>query len=923
MHAWYDQVIALVRELALQFVMTGDGPGATTRVAIVTFASSAVTLTPLSGDTNVVLAALEQSLAAGTHGFTNISDGLVAGATALAELAARPSAERVLLLLTDGEQSPQFGGTAAAAMQAAKLRAEGIQIHAWGFDGSREDALRAIASEPATRFVGFNGTVVELRDRFADGAFCARATQPDLPPSPPAPPQAPSPPATPPSPEPPLAPPPPAYPPLPPGEAYIETVRGGLASAPAPPTVGCRLHAQRRLVATASMAQKMQTSLGVLLATPPHAAATTSVGVSVTAAGTYDLSIRGPCAPIFSLLLDEARFLANLGKLSDLPQNLRFVIDVAFECYVIRALGTLPPLLYSGPPPPWMPTLPPSPPYPPQYPQGTIAPGSIFDSISEAAAGGTRGEPRLRIFLISLGVLGATLLTLGALVGLVRVLRLRMQDTNLPARTSVQAASPGRNRSRSLSHQSVAPLPEGPAECSGAVEFSRAQATAQSTRAASSSRLRPQMKVAFQRIGILLEQRRVSRRSGAAVHPATSTRSSHARLYAPAAVLRNPVVFHDSDGNLRCEDSGEQPLSIPSQDEMDERWTRRARNQRSQQRGSRIGPGVGTSPATSHSLETRMEPTPALRGNLNDERNEGSIVSSQDLSMAEPAYDLNVAHNLTTRTADGQLVWAAPEPAYNLELAHSLKTRSKTGELFWREDAISGTASTIREPILNPSIGLGMAASMERPTHDGLPAGPGPGNLFLHRHRSRSSTTLLPAACDTSAASPGKCQKHRHATARGTPSKEPGMELSSTLESGSSKDDSSQEHNELVSTTGDDTRKAAYPFVAGACRVDDPPVPSPSSSHPVESHPKISRAEPEHSAIPDAAASQHLVPASRVDCTLVSSASQPSSAGTSAQPSAIRWACDAQPRRSGVALNNQRHGRTADACRNQVMDFDD
>ena len=118
MHAWYDQVIALVRELALQFVMTGDGPGATTRVAIVTFASSALTLTPLSGDTNVVLAALEQSLAAGTHGFTNISDGLVAGATALAELAARPSAERVLLLLTDGEQSPQFGGTATAAMQA-------------------------------------------------------------------------------------------------------------------------------------------------------------------------------------------------------------------------------------------------------------------------------------------------------------------------------------------------------------------------------------------------------------------------------------------------------------------------------------------------------------------------------------------------------------------------------------------------------------------------------------------------------------------------------------------------------------------------------------------------------------------------------------------------------------------------------------
>jgi predicted outer membrane repeat protein len=58
----------------------------------------------------------------------------------------------VLLLLTDGRQSPQFGGDAAAIAQAAAVRAARVEIFGVGFADADPATIANISNSPASHY---------------------------------------------------------------------------------------------------------------------------------------------------------------------------------------------------------------------------------------------------------------------------------------------------------------------------------------------------------------------------------------------------------------------------------------------------------------------------------------------------------------------------------------------------------------------------------------------------------------------------------------------------------------------------------------------------------------------------------------------------------------------------------------------------
>ena len=121
------QVLEFARELILQLDF---GPSAA-RMGLVEFDSTATVLSSLSSDPNAVLAAMASAQQA--SGGTSISSGLASGLAVLQAGGSWATRPKVLLLLTDGEQNPQYGGAAAAIAQAATVRAAGVQIFGVGF----------------------------------------------------------------------------------------------------------------------------------------------------------------------------------------------------------------------------------------------------------------------------------------------------------------------------------------------------------------------------------------------------------------------------------------------------------------------------------------------------------------------------------------------------------------------------------------------------------------------------------------------------------------------------------------------------------------------------------------------------------------------------------------------------------------------
>ena len=215
MLAFYQQALAMVRELILNFAVDES----LARVALVGFNDYAETQCALTGNSTEVLRSLDNSLERGVFGFTNISDGFRAGLAELRGPRARPGAAlQLLLLLTDGTQSPSFGGDEAAIASAELVKAEGVEVFALGFGGASPTSLDSMATHPASRYAMYNTSLIQLQMALSRGMLCTTALTPLTPPAPPSPPEPSLPPSAPPSPPlpPPSLPPPSPPPPSPP-----------------------------------------------------------------------------------------------------------------------------------------------------------------------------------------------------------------------------------------------------------------------------------------------------------------------------------------------------------------------------------------------------------------------------------------------------------------------------------------------------------------------------------------------------------------------------------------------------------------------------------------------------------------------------------------------------------------------------------
>ena len=172
------QVLEFARDLILQLDF---GPNAA-RVGLVEFDETATILSNLTHNVDAVLATLASATAAA--GWTSISSGLSAGLNVLRAGGGSGMRPKVLLVLTDGEQSQQFGGAALAIAHAAEVRAAGVEIFGVGFGGANPATIAAISSAPASHYAYTGIGMAAIRDHFR-GRFCSLFFSPRAPPPPP------------------------------------------------------------------------------------------------------------------------------------------------------------------------------------------------------------------------------------------------------------------------------------------------------------------------------------------------------------------------------------------------------------------------------------------------------------------------------------------------------------------------------------------------------------------------------------------------------------------------------------------------------------------------------------------------------------------------------------------------------------------
>ena len=110
-----DAAKALAKKIVDQFYLSSTEYAA--RFAVVSFNETATLRVPWSTDDGEIDAAID---AISPDGKTSISNGLNLAGGLLGD--ARGSATRVVLLLSDGEQSDELGGSAAAISAAQTLR---------------------------------------------------------------------------------------------------------------------------------------------------------------------------------------------------------------------------------------------------------------------------------------------------------------------------------------------------------------------------------------------------------------------------------------------------------------------------------------------------------------------------------------------------------------------------------------------------------------------------------------------------------------------------------------------------------------------------------------------------------------------------------------------------------------------------------
>ena len=183
MQTWQADVLEFATELVLQL----DFGANAARVGLVEFDDESTILSNLTHNTTAMLAAMANAQQA--QGWTSISSGLAAGLAVLTAGDGSRTRPKVLVVMTDGGQSPQFGGDAAAIAQAAAVRAAGVEIFGIGFGTANPATIVAISSAPASHYAYTTADMATVRDHF-HGRFCSLVISPRAPP-PPSPPPAP------------------------------------------------------------------------------------------------------------------------------------------------------------------------------------------------------------------------------------------------------------------------------------------------------------------------------------------------------------------------------------------------------------------------------------------------------------------------------------------------------------------------------------------------------------------------------------------------------------------------------------------------------------------------------------------------------------------------------------------------------------
>ena len=170
------------------------------RFAVVSFSGVATTRVSWSSDVAVIDTGID---AMSADGKTSISAGFGA-VHQLFTNDARVGASKIVLLLSDGEQSPQFGTSQTAVDSANLVKNDGATVFAWGFAEVKETTLEQIASDPSKAIFAQDMTELMSYINTLEAAVCDFT--PRKPPTPP----------TPPPPAPDISPPPPPSPKLPP-----------------------------------------------------------------------------------------------------------------------------------------------------------------------------------------------------------------------------------------------------------------------------------------------------------------------------------------------------------------------------------------------------------------------------------------------------------------------------------------------------------------------------------------------------------------------------------------------------------------------------------------------------------------------------------------------------------------------------------
>ena len=209
MWRYKDLLRSFAKDLLNQFKLSD----ASVSLGVVDFASQATVISHLSTDAAAVSRAIDSSN--NPRGYTHISEGLKVGLEVIDGAGKRAGARRVMLLLTDGEQTYSFCyqpvgkarecGTDAAIAMAKDVQPQVDTLFSIGFGGVLDKTVNALASAPSSEHAYRADDIQQLMAHFAN--FCSfLKPKPPPPPSPP--------------PLPPLPPPPPLRPPPPPAPCW-------------------------------------------------------------------------------------------------------------------------------------------------------------------------------------------------------------------------------------------------------------------------------------------------------------------------------------------------------------------------------------------------------------------------------------------------------------------------------------------------------------------------------------------------------------------------------------------------------------------------------------------------------------------------------------------------------------------------------